>query len=129
MAEKRTKARDANDTPVTFDDYWDATSVTWHVVEELPVNAIPFRDAWLTMAKIWMEKYAGLGERKRSPCYCSRSQYILDRTNGYIYRFSDHWNAVASCRWPLNKELDYSICIARARISDFKRIPKGSIHK
>ena len=103
--------------PVNFDDYWDATSVKWEnvgVKEGAPID--------------WIKDYKKRGEVKASPYRSSISEYVLDKENGLIYRYSDHWGKVGTCNWPIDEETIHpggqkGITIGVAKISDFKHLP------
>lgn len=101
--------------PVSYDNYWDGTSVKWENVgsEKAPVD--------------WIKDYVNRGERRHSPYRSSISEYVVDRKNGVIYRYSDHWGSVGGCKWTIDKENVHpngqiGISIAKAKISDFKRL-------
>ena len=50
----------------------------------------------------------------------SNSEYLIDKVNGDIYRFSDHWGFVASCTWAVNFDFTTSEDQAQGilRVSD-----------
>ena len=54
----------------------------------------------------------------------SNSEYLVNDETGEIYRMSDHWGWVASCRWDIDGRA-HSFDIGKANIKDFERI-KGS---
>ena len=55
----------------------------------------------------------------------SDSEYLVNDKTGEIYRISDHWGWVASCRWEINGRVHSGFNIGKANIKDFERI-KGS---
>ena len=70
------------------------------------------------------------GKFEYTPSPKSSSQYLVDKKNGIIYRYSDHWGKCASCYWDLsykdikNPELQYGErhwTLAKCDINDFKR--------
>lgn len=54
----------------------------------------------------------------------SNSEYLVNDETGEIYRMSDHWGWVASCRWDIDGRA-HSFDIGKANIKDFERI-KGN---
>jgi hypothetical protein len=89
----------------TLDDYYIATETTFTAMEG--------------GAKEWEKmKESGKYELQQSPK--SGSEYLIDRETGDIFRFSDHWGTVASCRWELEggkNEGTYEI--GKSNIQDF----------
>lgn len=55
----------------------------------------------------------------------SDSEYLVNDKTGEIYRISDHWGWVASCRWEINGRAHSGFDIGKANIKEFERI-KGS---
>ena len=55
----------------------------------------------------------------------SDSEYLVNDETGEIYRISDHWGWVASCRWSIDDQAPSGFNIGKANIKDFERI-KGS---
>jgi len=111
--------------PVTFDNFFESTKVQWkNVGASIPLEA-------------WNTDISKRGEVKYSPYKSSNSRYVIDRENGKIYRYSDHWGNVGSCVWPIDSEHQFPeesraaaekagarpATIGVADISDFKRLP------
>lgn len=100
---------------VTFENYYVSTDVDY--------KSITTNDNETEISEIWArmkdsEKY----RYHHSPMSCS--QYLENRENGVIYRFSDHWGACASCYWTLDGEAGMVIAIGQAELGDFqKRTP------
>ncbi len=55
----------------------------------------------------------------------SDSEYLVNDETGEIYRISDHWGWVASCRWSIDDQAPSGFNIGKANIKDFERI-KGN---
>jgi hypothetical protein len=69
------------------------------------------------LAKKWKDMVDNSGfEYTHSPR--STSQYLVDRKNGVVYRYANHWGRCASCYWLPKSGSEYQI--AKAKISDFK---------
>jgi hypothetical protein len=65
-------------------------------------------------------KESGKYEWHQSPY--SLSEYLIDKGNWDVYRFSDHWGKVASCEWTLNGEAKQNhFAIGKANLKDFTR--------
>ena len=111
--------------PVSFDDYFDKTKVEWkNVGSDIALEA-------------WNKEYSKKGELHYSPYRNSISRYVIDRENGKIYRFSDHWGNVGGCVWTIDYENQFpeenrdkaqrygrsNQSIGVADIKDFKRLP------
>ncbi|MGN1172164.1 MAG: LPD5 domain-containing protein, partial [Muribaculaceae bacterium] len=92
----------------TLDDYHIATVADFRGVRSDDVSA-----DWERM------KGSGRYEWHRSPL--SRSEYLVDRESGDIYRRSDHWGRVSSCYWSLDgSDVKGRDVIGVANISDFR---------
>ena len=139
------------ETTVTFENYWDATEVEWTCLASMPTFREPFNKekflnkngtldisgwrhhvdylhrrfyerSYFELRDKWITEYLSLGEHKYSPYASSGSEYVLDRKNGIIYRFSDHWGDVASCKWTIKPNEEFGFRIAMAKLEDFRRI-------
>gem|GEM_PF-3571273 len=89
---------------VTLNDYYSSTAATFR-----PVDA-----DWEAMRKSGRYQYA------HSPY--SSSEYLVDTESGNVYRRSDHWGKVASCRWNLEGREEGTTQIGVANIKDFEPI-------
>ncbi|WP_454895320.1 ADP-ribosyltransferase-containing protein [Alloprevotella tannerae] len=61
----------------------------------------------------------------------SDSEYLINDETGEIYRKSDHWGVVSSCRWILNgmphQDDKGKIFIGKSNVNDFKREKKACV--
>lgn len=55
----------------------------------------------------------------------SSSEYLIDKKNGDIYRFSNHWGIVASCIWDIDGKNNSVWDIAKSNVRDFERKDTG----
>jgi hypothetical protein len=110
----------------TLNDYYLYTDATFEPI-------VNYRDYWNKegysggrehIRKDWekLREYHPDWEYHKSPKYESESEYLVDKENGDIYRFSDHWGKVATCNWRV-RGMRYlgDTAIAKANINDFKR--------
>lgn len=98
---------------VTIENYFLDTKTTFHSV-------LSSTDTWSDVSKKWDDmKKSGKYDYHQSPK--SNSEYLIDKTNGDIYRHSDHWGKVASCDWDIVHTSDNVWDIAKSNIKDFKR--------
>lgn len=99
---------------ITADNYYCDTETTFKVL---------YHSSYQELENKWNE----LKQREdliytKSPK--SDSEYLINEATGDIYRYSDHWGRVATCRWYLkdeNGEDSDFLCIAKGNLSDFKR--------
>ena len=121
----KTKKYKEEKRPVTMDDYFESTRTDFERVETADAE------------KTWedLKQRDGM-EWHKSPK--SESEYLEDRENGVVYRKSDHWGNVASCRWTLDgKDVQGEVAIGRSSIDDFgdkddyrsERVPDGAYDK
>lgn len=83
----------------TLNDYYIMTYADFEDISERVGNTNAEREK--NVAKQWQDmKKSGNFEFHKSPL--SLSQYLLDKKTGDIYRFSDHWGAVSSCKWTID---------------------------
>jgi len=106
---------------VTVDDYWLATNAVFNMFYEYEViekeNGIFSNND--VVGKFEDMKNSGKFEYTESPK--SSSKYLVDRVNGDIYRFSDHWGRCATCYWDLIGSKKYEYGIAVCNIKEFER--------
>lgn len=98
---------------VTTHDYYLGTKADFKLVK----SAENVRDAWEKLKQQDGFRYV------HSPK--SDSEYLVNDETGEIYRMSDHWGWVASCRWSIDDQAPSGFNIGKANIKDFERI-KGS---
>lgn len=98
---------------VTTHDYYLGTKADFKLVK----SADDVRDAWEKLKQQDGFRYV------HSPK--SDSEYLVNDETGEIYRMSDHWGWVASCRWSIDDQAPSGFNIGKANIKDFERI-KGS---
>jgi predicted metal-binding transcription factor (methanogenesis marker protein 9) len=97
---------------VTIDDYFLDTEAKF---ENL------YNDTRKDLNDIWnkMKEESGFSFHK-SPK--SDSEYLIDKKNGDIYRYANHWFRVASCEWSIDSVNGYyGYDIAKCNIKNFKR--------
>lgn len=95
---------------VSVNDYYIGTEATFE-----PVYVENELDAkWDELKKMEGFRF------KKSPL--SNSEYLVNEETGDIYRYSDHWGAVASCSWKLNGLDNKTTAIGEANVKDFKPI-------
>lgn len=102
---------------VTINDYFLDTETNFNAIAYIKedvdaISHIKLNIMWENM------KSSGKYIFKQSPK--SNSEYLIDENNGDIYRYSDHWGRVASCRWTLNDDWN-RIAIAKSNLKDFNR--------
>lgn len=100
---------------VTLDDYWYETCADFQMV-----RGVKWEDLMADMKASPDFKY------KHSPL--SYSEYYLDLKSGDVYRYSDHWGKVASCRWYILPDNAYQHNLFRlgvCNIKDFSRFANG----
>jgi hypothetical protein len=99
---------------ITADNYYCDTETTFQVL---------YSSSYKELENKWNElKQRGDLIYTKSPK--SDSEYLIDEATGDVYRYSDHWGRVATCRWWLkneNGENSDFLCIAKSNLSDFKR--------
>ena len=98
---------------VTTHDYYLGTKADFKLVE----SAENVWDAWEKLKQQDGFRY------EHSPK--SDSEYLVNDKTGEIYRISDHWGWVASCRWSIDDQAPSGFNIGKANIKDFERI-KGN---
>ena len=98
---------------VTTHDYYLGTKAGFKLVK----SAENVRDAWEKLKQQDGFRY------EHSPK--SDSEYLVNDKTGEIYRISDHWGWVASCRWSIDDQAPSGFSIGKANIKDFERI-KGN---
>lgn len=98
---------------VTTHDYYLGTKAEFKRVK-ITEDA---RDAWEKLKQQDGFRY------EHSPK--SDSEYLVNDETGEIYRMSDHWGWVASCRWSIDDQSNSGFDIGKANIKDFERI-KGN---
>ena len=98
---------------VTTHDYYLGTKADFKLVK----SAENVRDAWEKLKQQDGFRY------EHSPK--SDSEYLVNDKTGEIYRISDHWGWVASCRWSIDDQAPSGFSIGKANIKDFERI-KGN---
>jgi len=114
------------DPTVTLEDYYEYTDATFDAVKTVDHSddsRHPYEKKMLVKAE-WEDMKASHPdwEWHRSPKDGSRSEYLIDRENGDVYRYSDHWGVLATCNWKLNgSDVRYETAIGKANISDFRR--------
>ena len=113
----------------TLDDYFVMTYADFKDISERKGDNNAERersvtDQWQNM------KDSGKYEFHKSPL--STSQYLIDKNSGDIFRYSDHWGSVSSCKWTLNRaegakqyKTSYGwvepFSIGKANINEFSR--------
>lgn len=104
---------------VTINDYFLDTETNFHSITNIIYN----KDGSSNhpeIHKIWEDmKNSGRYIFKESPK--SNSEYLIDKNNGDIYRYSDHWGRVASCIWTLDDYYSGDVSIAKSNIKKFNR--------
>lgn len=101
---------------VTTDDYFLDTETNFNAIDYVKDED---KDGHIKLHMMWENmKSSGKYIFKQSPK--SNSEYLIDENNGDIYRYSDHWGSVASCRWTLNDDWN-RIAIAKSNLKDFNR--------
>lgn len=114
------------DPTVTLENYYEYTDATFDAVKTVDHSddsMHPYEKRMQVKAE-WEDMKASHPdwEWHRSPKDGSRSEYLIDRENGDVYRYSDHWGVLATCNWKLNgSDVRYETAIGRADISDFRR--------
>ena len=98
---------------VTTHDYYLGTKAGFKLVK----SAENVWDAWEKLKQQDGFRY------EHSPK--SDSEYLVNDETGEIYRISDHWGWVASCRWSIDDQAPSGFSIGKANIKDFERI-KGN---
>lgn len=98
---------------VTTHDYYLGTKADFKLVK----SAEDVWDAWEKLKQ--QDGFRHVHSPK------SDSEYLVNDKTGEIYRISDHWGWVASCRWEINDRAHSGFNIGKANIKDFERI-KGS---
>lgn len=98
---------------VTTHDYYLGTKAGFKLVK----SAENVWDAWEKLKQQDGFRY------EHSPK--SDSEYLVNDKTGEIYRISDHWGWVASCRWSIDDQAPSGFNIGKANIKDFERI-KGN---
>lgn len=98
---------------VTTHDYYLGTKADFKLVK----SAENVWDAWEKLKQQDGFRYV------HSPK--SDSEYLVNDETGEIYRISDHWGWVASCRWSIDDQAPSIFNIGKANIKDFERI-KGN---
>ena len=98
---------------VTTHDYYLGTKADFKLVK----SAENVWDAWEKL------KQQDGFRHEHSPK--SDSEYLVNDETGEIYRISDHWGWVASCRWSIDDQAPSGFSIGKANIKDFERI-KGN---
>ena len=98
---------------VTTHDYYLGTKADFKLVK----SAEDVWDAWEKLKQ--QDGFRHVHSPK------SDSEYLVNDKTGEIYRISDHWGWVASCRWEINGRVHSGFNIGKANIKDFERI-KGS---
>ena len=98
---------------VTTHDYYLGTKAGFKLVK----SAENVWDAWEKLKQQDGFRY------EHSPK--SDSEYLVNDKTGEIYRISDHWGWVASCRWSIDDQAPSGFSIGKANIKDFERI-KGN---
>lgn len=98
---------------VTTHDYYLGTKADFKLVK----SAENVWDAWEKLKQQDGFRYV------HSPK--SDSEYLVNDKTGEIYRISDHWGWVASCRWSIDDQAPSGFSIGKANIKDFERI-KGN---
>ena len=98
---------------VTTHDYYLGTKAGFKLVK----SAEDVRDTWEKLKQQDGFRYV------HSPK--SDSEYLVNDKTGEIYRISDHWGWVASCRWSIDDQAPSIFSIGKANIKDFERI-KGN---
>ena len=87
--------REAHPEP-TIDDYHMSTNGNFEYVGPVQ-DGKTWRERDAESHDMWDKmKESGKYEYHKSD---SGSEYLIDRENGDIYRYSDHWGRVASCKW------------------------------
>lgn len=103
---------------VGIDDYFLDTETTFVSILGKGVDDEEVEMKWDDM------KNSSKFEHHKSPK--SDSEYLVDKSNGDIYRFSDHWGRVASCEWSLNTDNEGVVRnIAKSNVKDFSRKDTG----
>jgi hypothetical protein len=94
---------------IDFTNYFESTKVTYTCICE----------GYKAIFKLGEFKENSELEYHKSPKSCS--QYFLDKKKGIVYRWSNHWGEVASCRWDLQGSEKEQIggAMAMAYIKDF----------
>lgn len=83
----------------TLDDYFDMTYTNFYDISNREGSTNKQREE--SVLNQWKNmKSSNKYEFHKSPN--SSSEYLIDRNNGDIYRFSDHWGDVSSCLWTIN---------------------------
>lgn len=101
---------------VTTDDYFLDTETNFKNL---------FNEKREDLDDVWerMKKNDELTFHKSPKSY---SEYLINKTTGEVYRYSNHWGKVASCDWYLNKPLGtLGWDIAKSYVSKFKRKDTG----
>lgn len=102
---------------VTIDDYYLDTETVFSSIVGKEDNWKDIDDRWDNM------KNSGKYHWHKSPK--SSSEYLIDESNGDVFRFSDHWGRVASCTWGLISDNENKWDIAKSNIKDFERKETG----
>lgn len=117
--------REAKSTP-TLGDYFIDTKAEFEAIGTIldkNYNGYDALNADAENLKLWNEmKESGKYEWHQSPM--SYSEYLIDREEGDVYRFSDHWGTVASCSWNLGFNIKGPRQIGKCNIKDFQPIVK-----
>lgn len=130
--EKWIPFRDVYPQP-TLSDYYRDTRGTFKYVG--PEREGKTRREWeAENANQWREmRESGKYEYHKSPM--SSSEYLIDKESGDIYRYSDHWGNVGSCRWDIdvpyqmvqnNRLIRSSYVIGKINIGELRGIENGS---
>ena len=119
--------RDVFKTPST-EDYYIDTKANFESVGATPADRTPeaMEEVERENKRTWQQmKESGKYEHHESPQ--SDSEYLVDTSNGDIYRYSDHWGRVSSCQWNIDDAQRGIFQIGKCNIADFKRW--GGHHK
>lgn len=98
---------------ITTDNYRISTEADWEMVKDDVDDNISLFDIWQKMKN--RDKY------KWSPSLNSSSEYLVNESNGDVYRFAYHWGTVGSRNWNLIGEVCGTWQIGKANIKDFVR--------
>lgn len=103
---------------VTVDDYFLETETTFKGIMKREDGYREVSERW---KKMKADKRYDFHESPKSS-----SQYLVDRTTGDVYRYSDHWGKVASCDWDLESKNEEKWDIGVSNLKDFQRKDSGT---
>lgn len=103
---------------VTVDDYFLETETTFKGIMKREDGYREVSERW---KKMKTDKRYDFHESPKSS-----SQYLVDRTTGDVYRYSDHWGKVASCDWDLESKNEEKWDIGVSNLKDFQRKDSGT---